>query len=83
MPTTKTRNQPARCYGADCSSVDYIRDDDAESPTFCLTWIWLIATISKISVSENWRAALFVILNIAETPEMRPEHCRLRTNSFD
>jgi len=67
-----------------CSSADYIRKDDAdESPTFCLTSIWLIATISRISVRENWRAVLFVILNIAETPEIRPEHCRLDTNSFE
>jgi hypothetical protein len=67
-----------------CSSVDYMRKEDADqSPTFCLASIWLIVTISRISVSENWRAVLFVILNIAETPEMHLEHCRLHTNSFD
>jgi hypothetical protein len=67
-----------------CSSADYTHKEDGdESPTFCLASIWLIVTISRISVSENWRAVLFVILNIAKTPQMRPEHCRLHTNSVD
>ena len=64
-----------------CSSVDYIRKDEAdESHTFRLTSIWLIATISSISVRENWRAVLFVILNIAETPEIRLGSARAWTS---
>lgn len=82
MPTTTSRNQRAHCYGAPIRVPVSItsRDHDAdESRTSCLASIWLIAAISRISVSENWRTVLFVILNIAETPEIRPEHRRLHT----